>query len=457
VKSQSINLQKDSIYSLFVRIAIPSSIGTIFQNLNTIVDSIFAGKLISTSALAGIGQTFPIYFIIIALGVGLSIGTSALIANNIGKKNLNEATKIFTQSIILSLILATFVSFFGINYSEKIINSINDDIKILNYSTQYINIIFIGSIFIFILMVLNSCLNAQGDTKSYRNILIFSFCLNIILNPILITGKFFSFHLFMPLGIKGIAIATILSQFVGIFYIIYKIKKTFIFEKIKTNLFYPNLKIIKSILTQGIPASIGMIMIAIGSYIILFFVSFFGSNAIAGYSAATRYEQLFFLPLLGLNTAIISIVGQNYGSHKYDRVLETYYKGLKLGIILLLLLGIIIFISSELVIKLFTTNKDAIIYGSSYLKISAFMFPAFPFFFIANATFQGLKKGIIVMYMAILRFMIFPLLILFFVFNFVDQNYNLLFISLVIMNWLIGIFYFIFSKYKINKILHNNY
>ena len=160
---------------------------------------------------------------------------------------------------------------------------------------------------------------------------------------------------------------------------------------------------------------------------------------------------------MGLNTAIISIVGQNYGSHKYDRVLETYYKGLKLGIILLLLLGIIIFISSELVIKLFTTNKDAIIYGSSYLKISAFMFPAFPFFFIANATFQGLKKGIIVMYMAILRFMIFPLLILFFVFNFVDQNYNLLFISLVIMNWLIGIFYFIFSKYKINKILHNNY
>ena len=90
-----INLKDDDIYSLFIRIAIPSSIGTIFQNLYSIVDSIFAGQMISDLALAAIGQIFPIYFVIIALGVGLSIGTTSLIANSIGENNLENSGKVF--------------------------------------------------------------------------------------------------------------------------------------------------------------------------------------------------------------------------------------------------------------------------------------------------------------------------------------------------------------------------
>ncbi len=456
-KSATIDLKNDPIYSLFIKIAVPSSIGTIFQNLNSIVDAIFAGKMVSTTALAAIGQIFPIYFIIIALGVGLGIGTTSLIANYIGSNDLKKAANVFGQSILLALILSAIISIFGISLSKSIVYTINQDQESLNYSTQYINIIFIGSIFIFILMILNSCLNAQGDTKSYRNILILSFFINIILNPILITGKIFSLNLFSPLGIKGIAIATIISQIIGVCYLIFKIRKTSLFEKIKIELFLPNITIIKNVLTQGIPASIGMIMIALGSYIVLIFVAFFGNNAIAGYSAAIRYEQLFFLPLLGLNTAIIAIVGQNFGKKQYNRVIETYRKGLILGISLLTILGIVIFFTSELVINFFTSNNEAIEYGSTYLKISAFMFPAFPFFFIGNATFQGLKKAIIVMYMAILRFVVIPLLVLTIVFNILDQSFTYIFISLVIMHWIIGIIYYYFSKNKINKILFENY
>ena len=455
-KTDLINLKKDPIYSLFVKIAVPSSIGTIFQNLNSIVDGIFAGKMISTTALAAIGQIFPIYFVIIALGVGLSIGTTSLIANYIGSNNLNKGANIFAQSIILSIIVAIIISIFGITFSKNIIYSINQNLESLNYSTQYINTIFAGSIFIFILMILNSCLNAQGDTKSYRNILIFSFFINIILNPILITGNLFTLNLFSPLGIKGIAMATIISQFIGVFYLMYKIKKTYLFEKIKIKFFFPNLVIIKNILTQGIPASIGMSMIALGSYIVLIFVAYFGNNAVAGYSAATRYESLFFLPLLGLNTAIIAIVGQNFGSKQYSRVIETYTKGLYLGIFLLSVLGVIFFFTSEIVINFFTSNNEAIKYGSTYLKISSFMFPAFPFFFIGNATFQGLKKAIIVMYMSILRWVIIPLIVLSIVFNNFDKNFINIFISLVIMHWMIGISYFFFSKNKIKKILYSH-
>ena len=142
MKSYSINLKEDSIYQLFIKIAIPSTIGTIFQNLYSVVDSIFAGKMISTFALAAIGQIFPIYFVIIALGIGLGIGSTSLIANNIGSNNLNKAAQVFAQTIVLSIIVAIIISFIGINFSEIIIRTINDNQKTLNYSTQYINIIF---------------------------------------------------------------------------------------------------------------------------------------------------------------------------------------------------------------------------------------------------------------------------------------------------------------------------
>ena len=173
--NKNISLKNDSIYSLFIKIAIPSSIGTIFQNLYSVVDSIFAGKMISESALAAIGQIFPIYFIIIALGVGLSIGTTSLIANSIGANNLENSGKIFAQSFILSIIVSILVTIVGIYFSSSLIWFINKDVETLELSLKYINIIFFGSIFIFLLMSINSSLSAQGDTKSYRNVLIFSF------------------------------------------------------------------------------------------------------------------------------------------------------------------------------------------------------------------------------------------------------------------------------------------
>ena len=452
MSSSKIDLKNDSIYSLFIKIAIPSSIGTIFQNLYSVVDSIFAGQMISESALAAIGQIFPIYFIIIALGVGLSIGTTALIANSIGENNMENSGRIFSQSFLLSIIVSIIVTLIGINLSSPLIESINNDIDTLNLSLKYIHIIFFGSIFIFLLMSINSSLSAQGDTKSYRNVLIFSFFLNIILNPILISGKIVSFQIISPLGIEGIAYATIISQFVGIFYLFIKLTKTKIYKFVKLTII-PNFIIISSILSQGIPASIGMMMIAIGSYILIYFVGIFGVEAIAGYTSAGRYEQLFFLPLLGLSTATVSIVGQNFGAEQYQRVIETYRKGIKIGVIGLSFLGLIIFLSSEIAMSMFTDNEKVIKYGSNYLKISALMFPAFPFFMIGNATFQGLKKAIIVMYMAIFRFVLIPLIMISIIFYQIGENYNLMFFSLAGMHWVIGLSYYYYCNLKYKKIL----
>ena len=406
---KNINLLKDDIFKLFWKIALPSSIGTIFQNLYSLVDAVFAGRMISEMALAAIGQTFPIYFIIIALGIGLSIATTSIVANSVGENNLKKASKIFCQSLILAVIVSLIISHLGINYGSTILKSINNDANTLILSSQYMNIIYLGSVFILLMMVTNSCLAALGDTKSYRNVLIFSFFLNLILNPILITGSIYIYKVFPPLGISGIAIATVLSQFIGLIYLLYKVTKTEIYSNFLKDYFLPKFILIKEILFQGVPASIGLMMIALGSYILLYFVSIFGNNAIAGFASAGRYEQLLFLPLLGLSTAVTSIVGQNLGAKQPKRILETYKKATLTGLFLLIIVGGILFFTAELSMKLFTDDKDVIFFGSIYLKIWAFGFPAFPLFFISNATFQGLKKATIVMYMAILRFVLIPI------------------------------------------------
>ncbi len=451
---KNINLLKDDIFKLFWKIALPSSIGTIFQNLYSLVDAVFAGRMISEIALAAIGQTFPIYFVIIALGIGLSIATTSIVANSIGENNLKKASKIFCQSLILAVIVSLIISHLGINYGSTILKSINNDENTLVLSTKYMNIIYLGSIFILLMMVTNSCLAALGDTRSYRNVLIFSFFLNLILNPILITGSIYIYKIFPPLGISGIAIATVLSQFIGLIYLIYKISKTEIYSNFLKVYFLPKYILIKEILFQGIPASIGLMMIALGSYILLYFVSIFGNNAIAGFTSAGRYEQLLFLPLLGLSTAVTSIVGQNLGAKQPKRILETYKKATFTGFFLLVIIGGILFFTAERSMKLFTDDKDVIFFGSIYLKIWAFGFPAFPLFFISNATFQGLKKASIVMYMAILRFVLVPIVVISLINTYISINYIYMFIGLVIMHWLVGMFYFIYSLQKIKKLIY---
>ena len=138
------------------------------------------------------------------------------------------------------------------------------------------------------------------------------------------------------------------------------------------------------------PVTFALFLVAIGSYILLFFISNFGDTAIAGYGAAVRFEHLFSLPVIGLNTAVISIAGQNFGARRYERVKEVYFKAIIAGILIMCLAGIIIFLLSEPIMRLFTDDLDVIKFGSSYLKIAAFIGPIYPVFFISHALFTCL-------------------------------------------------------------------
>ncbi len=445
-KPKKISLTEDPIVQLFIRIAIPSSVGTIFQTLYNIVDTYFAGK-ISAEALSAIAQTFPVFFIIIAMGVGLSIGITALIANSLGEKKDKEASYLLAQGIILSIVVAILITIIGILIAPYIISTISKSSTSLNLSLEYLNIIFLGSIFIFIQMSVNSSLNAIGDTKSYRNVLIFSFFLNIILNPLLIFG-----YGFIPaLGIKGIALSTIISQFIGLAYILYKVSKTDLINYLYPKCFIPKINIITNLLKQGLPASFGMMMISVGVYVILYFISQFGDMALAGYGTAIRYEQIFLLPVLGLNTAVLSMVGQNFGAKKIDRINEIYNKALLYGCGLMFLCAFLIYFSAEYAVSMFTDNAEVLKYGTTYLRITCFMEPIYPIFFISNALIQGIKKPNIVLLFTVLRMVVLPGIVLYFLIFKMNFSFEYVFWGLLIINWIFGICVFLITK----KIIKN--
>jgi len=253
------------------------------------------------------------------------------------------------------------------------------------------------------------------------------------------------------MGMKGIALSTIVSQFLGAAYIIYKASKTNLKEYLYFECFKPKIKIIYELLKQGIPASIGMMMISVGVFIILFFIGQFGDLALAGYGTAIRYEQLFLLPVLGLNTAVLAMVGQNFGAKQILRINEIYNKALIFGCAFMFVSAFIIYFSAEYAVSLFTNDLSVISYGTKYLQITALMEPIYPIFFISNALIQGIKKANVVMILTLCRMVILPTIILSYLIFYLNSSFSFVFWGLLIINWVFGIFVFLFTKSLINK------
>ena len=204
------NLTKDSISSLLKKIAFPASVATLFQTLFNIVDTYFAGK-ISSDALSAFGKSFPIYFILIAGSVGVTVGGTSLIANSIGEKNRENILRYFGQTIIYGIILSILVTIVGLLFASEIFALMGSTSKVINLGLKYTDVIFSGSVIFISVVALNSLLHAEGDTKTFRNVLILSFFLNIILNPLFIFG----YGPIPAMGMTGIGVATIICQIIA--------------------------------------------------------------------------------------------------------------------------------------------------------------------------------------------------------------------------------------------------
>ena len=443
---KKLNITSNPISKLLKEIAIPASIGSLFQTLFNIVDTFFAGK-ISPEALAALAKSFPLYFLIISAGIGIVAGANSLIANSLGERNKIAASIYTYNTLTYALILGLVITFLGLFFSYDLFKFMGSNQESIMFAKQYTDIIFSGTLIFLILTALNASLYAQGDTKTYRNVLIVGLIFNIILNPIFIFG-----FLFIPaFGVAGLAISTILIQLVGCIYLFYKVNKSEINIVLKIENFYIRKNFFINIFNQCMPITFALFLVAIGSYILLFFISDFGDYAIAGYGAAVRFEHIFTLPIIGLNTAVISIASQNFGARRYDRIHEVYSKAILIGVLIMIFSGFVIFLLSEIIISIFSNNAEVIKFGSNYLKIAAFIGPIYPVFFISHALFTALKKTYLIFYSNLFRVVIFPFIIAWYILNIMNGYFNQIFYGLLVMNWIFGIIILFVARYLMIK------
>jgi Na+-driven multidrug efflux pump len=307
------------------------------------------------------------------------------------------------------------------------------------------HVIFLGSILFFLQLTINASLVSRGDTKSLRNVHIVSFFLNIVLNPIFIYG----FYFIPAMGISGIALATLCAQFYGLIYIIYKVNQTDLKKYIYLECFYPKINLLKGIIRQAIPATGSMMFIGFGIFVLLYYVSTYGDYSAGGYGAAIRFEQLFLLPVLGLNASTLSLVGQNFGALNFDRIRETYLKSILYGTVFMGICGIFIFFASSYIMIFFSNDPQIIFYGSTYLKVAAFAGPCYPIFFISSALLQGLKKPVYQMMINLMRMVVLPIVALTIAVIYLKVSFFTMFLVVLSINYVFATIVFWFSVYQI--------
>ena len=439
------NILTDDIKILVKKLAIPASVGTLFQTLYNIVDTFYAGKL-SPEALSALSKSFPIYFIIVATSIGVTVAGTSLIGNSIGEKDNNKASYYFTHIIYYGILISIFITCIGLYFSEKVFYLMGSSEEITNLGLQYTDIMFYGSFLFFLVVSLNSLLHAEGDTKTYRNVLVLSFLLNIILNPILIWG-----FLFIPaMGMTGIGLSTIIAQLIAFLIITFKVTQNSRVKKITREFFVLKLLYLKNIFFQSMPISIAICGYAVAATLIFTYIGLTSELAVAGYGAATKIEQVVLLPILGINTAIITIIAQNYGANQFIRVKDTYFTSIKYGIVIMIFSGILVYLTADIIPKFFSDNIIVIDYGSRYLKIAAFIIPAYPIFFLSNGFFMGLKKSEYAMINNMLRNVLVPICV-FYLAKYLSADYDTFFWLWFIFQWSISMLLLAFVTYYIKR------
>lgn len=432
------------------RIAIPASVGYFFNTMYNLVDTYFGGRL-SSDGLAALSMSLPVFLILLSLGFGISSGAGALIANAVGAKEEHKAKTYHVQAIVFAIGVAIISTVIVLALLPAIYRLFGAEGELLTAGLRYARVLVAGSGFLVVNYTLNAGLSARGDTKSLRNVLIVGFLLNVGLDPLLMYGISIRGATIIPAMYEaGIALATILIQALSFFYLLRRVRKSGILKGEVASSFKPNGSILKEVIGQSAPTALSMMTMALGSFIITYYVSRYGSNAVAAYGASLRIEQVALIPTIGLNVALATLVGQNNGAGKMDRVTEAFRTSLIIGAAIMLIVLPPILIFARPLMRIFTQDAEIIKIGMSYLYIEAVTFYSYIVLFQSNSVLQGLKKPGMIMWVGLYRQIPAPLAVfslLVFVFQ---AEITGIWWGLAVVNWSAALFILAFALRLLN-------
>ncbi|MGB6221750.1 MATE family efflux transporter [Haloferula sp.] len=402
----ALSLTTDPIPKLTWQIALPMSIGMFFNTMFNVVDTFCAGWL-GTEALAALSLSFPVFFTVFAFGSGIAQGTTALLSNSLGGGNSSDARQVFAQALLFVIVVGLILSFAGWLAAPWLFRQLGADGAYLGTALAYMNVILAGGVFVLLPMVVNSALSAEGNTLPYRNFLIAGFLANLLLNPLFILGWFG-----LPkMGVGGIALATVIVQIGGGLYLWSHVAKSEVHRGLRFHDLKPDRDTLCRIAGQAVPAALNMLTIAIGVFVMTWFVKNFGQEAVAATGIATRIEQIVLMPSIGLNAAVLSIVGQNYGAGHLHRVREAWITNVKYGALMMIVGGLLVVLTRDLAMRVFTDDPVVIAHGRDYLLSASLTLAAYPVLFVTVFALQGLKRPTYGLWIGLYRQLVAPIVV----------------------------------------------
>lgn len=397
--SANFDLTEGSIAQHFKKIAIPAAIGMVFTTLYNVVDVFYAG-LLSTDAQAGLAIAFQVFFVLIALGIGLGSAMGALVGNALGSKDDKLSKHIAYQGISYGLLASIACAILGLLFGDDLIAIITEPGAYRDAANEYFVVMLLASPGFLLTFGANGILQAQGDTVSMERAQIAAFFANLALNPLFIFG--------IPgfvdgIGFTGLALSTVVSQTGVMLFILYRVFKSDIMDDESTHGFMPDLATFKDITSQALPSSFTMVVMMFSGFVVQFYLKGFGGDAVAAYGIALRVEQLLLLPAFGLTGALLPIAAQNYGAKNFDRVRESFFFCCKVGVIMMLLASGVLWLAAEFLIGIFTDSEEVRRIGAQYLRVDGFILPIYLVLFAINSLLQAFKKPIWTLVIGIYR------------------------------------------------------
>lgn len=341
--------------------AIPLLLGNFFQLMYNTIDSIVVGNYVGKEALAAVGASTPIINLLIAFFQGLATGAGVVVSRYYGARKQEEESKAIHSFLLFSILFGIALSIVGYFVSPVILRMMNTPSDYYNDADGYLAIYFLGATFLIVYNAGTGILQAVGDSKNPLYFLIATSILNIFLDLLFVKG--------FGMGVDGAAWATIISECISMLLVINLLMRTKNEYKVTLKNLKIDFSILKQIVEIGVPAGLQGMIVSVSNVIVMAYINQFGSSGVAGFSCSNKIDNFMGLPVNSLMLAITTFVGQNLGARQYERVKQGVRASLVMSISIVVTLGVFVFLFSDSLMRIFTSDMDVIEDGTIILRI----------------------------------------------------------------------------------------
>ena len=370
------------VWKQLLSFAVPTMIGLIFQQLYNTVDTIVVGQFVGKEALAAVGSTGPIINMLVSLSAGLSSGAMVIISQHYGAHNDRRLEDAVQTTIVVTFILSMFITLAGVLLVRPMLRMMRTPDDVFGSAVQYLTIYYAGIIGLIFYNMTSGIMRAVGDSKRPLYFLIFSACMNIVLDLL--------FVVVFKLGVAGVAYATVLSQLLSAVLTLYVLTRTDAPYAIKWNRLRITRPELKRILSIGLPTSVQQAVTSFSNVFVQSYINILGSACMAGWSTYGKLDAFVLVPMQAISLASSTFVGQNYGARQFTRARKGANVSIGLSEVITITLGVIVVSLAPQLMHLFTQDEEVIRYAVLFVRIIT------PFYVcnVVNQIYAGALRGI---------------------------------------------------------------